>query len=108
MACPARRRWRTEMRLLPEGLKWWLRTFTRSGRQKWLEHELGPRGVRILHADGRVSECTLVRDPEDRNSRAQWLAVPPEGTVCGPGDHLAVDYLPGRTEITLAVGFDVP
>lgn len=61
-----------------------------------------PRGVRIVHGDGRVSECTLVRDPDDVNGRAQWIAVPPEGVEMDPRtDRLTVDYLPGKTAIGL-------
>jgi hypothetical protein len=63
-----------------------------------------PRGVRIVHADGRVSDCSLVRDPENRAGIAQWIAEPPEGTVFAPAcDHLEVDYLPGRTRISVTV-----
>ena len=62
-----------------------------------------PRGVRIVHADGSVSECALVRDPDNRRGCAQWLAEPPPGTVfVTPVDVLQVDFLPGRTGITIA------
>ena len=61
-----------------------------------------PRGVRIRHPDGSVSECTLMRDPEDQDGCAQWIAVPPEGTVAGIGEHhLEVDYLPAYTGISV-------
>lgn len=64
-----------------------------------------PRGARIHHADGTVTECGLIRDPDNtRDGCAQWIAVPPEGTVFDPhGDSFSVDYLPGRTAIALDV-----
>jgi hypothetical protein len=60
-----------------------------------------PRGVRIRHTDGSVSECSLVRDPDDdRKGNAQWIAIPEPGTVLRNGDSLSVDVLPGRTVVT--------
>jgi hypothetical protein len=68
-----------------------------------------PRGVRILHGDGSVTECSLVRDPQDRRGRAWWIAVPPPGTVFSPlADHVVVEYLPGRTAITLTCDARLP
>jgi hypothetical protein len=65
------------------------------------------RGVRIIHGDGRVSECTLVRDPEDDGDCAQWLSVPPEGATFDPdGDRLTIDYLPGKTSVVMSVEVD--
>jgi hypothetical protein len=53
-----------------------------------------PRGVRIVHADGSVSECALVRDPQDRE---RWIATPPEGVLFDPrADHVQADYLPSE------------
>lgn len=60
-----------------------------------------PRGVKILHADGSVTECAVVCDPEDQDGLAQWIAVPPEGTVFRPGDKMTVDVLPPRTGLSL-------
>lgn len=63
-----------------------------------------PRGVRIEHADGTVSECELVRDPHDGPGRvAQWIALPPDGTVLAPGDALSIDVLPPRTSVLLGL-----
>jgi hypothetical protein len=85
--------------------------FVQVVRRRRRKPELGrdPRGVRIVHADGRVSECSLVRDPEDREGCAQWIAEPPEGIVFSLGeDQLQVDYLPANTAIELAVRRDGP
>jgi hypothetical protein len=61
-----------------------------------------PSGVRIRHPDGSVSECALMRDPDDQDGCAQWIAVVPEGTVAGAGEHrLEVDYLPAYTGISV-------
>jgi hypothetical protein len=62
-----------------------------------------PRGVRIRHADGRVTECAIVRDPEDSpDGLTQWVAVPPPGTVFTPGtDKLTADLFPGRSKLTI-------
>jgi hypothetical protein len=63
-----------------------------------------PRGVRILHGDGSVSECAVARDPEDGPGRiARWIAVPPEGRVFADGDTLHVDVLPPRTSVGLSL-----
>jgi hypothetical protein len=61
--------------------------------------------VRINHADGRVTECAVVRDPEnDADGMAQWMAVAPEGTVFeSPGDTVSVEMLPPRTSIGLVL-----
>jgi len=61
-----------------------------------------PQGVCIVSEQG-VTACTLVRDPEDRDGVAQWIAVPPPGTVLRPGDYLTVEVLPPRTAISLAI-----
>ncbi len=62
-----------------------------------------PRGVRIRHADGRVTECAIVRDPEDSpDGLTMWIAEPPPGTVFTPGaDVLTADLLPGRSGLTV-------
>lgn len=58
-----------------------------------------PRGVRIRHGDGTISECVLVREP-GRRRIARWMAVPPDGTVFDPAaDSLQVDLLPARTSV---------
>jgi hypothetical protein len=69
--------------------------------------ETEPRGVRINHADGRVTECAVVRDPEnDADGMAQWMAVAPEGTVFEPpGDTMSIEMLPPRTSIGLVLPF---
>lgn len=61
--------------------------------------------MRIRHADGRVTECAIVRDPEDSpDGLTQWIAEPPSGTVFTPGaDTLTADLLPGRSVLTLRV-----
>lgn len=76
---------------------------TAFGRIGRADEEPGdPRGVRILHADGRVSECALIRDPEpDPDGCTRWIAEPPPGIAIGPGDTMSADYLPGRTVISL-------
>jgi hypothetical protein len=60
-----------------------------------------PRGVRIHHGDGSVTECTVARDPEDGPERmARWIAVPPEGTVFNAAtDTLHVDVLPPHASV---------
>jgi hypothetical protein len=61
--------------------------------------------VRIRHADGRVTECAVVRDPEDSpDGLTQWIAVPPDGTVFVPGDgEVTVDFMPARSGLTVQV-----
>ena len=64
-----------------------------------------PSGVRIHHADGRVSECALIRDPDnDAKGNAHWIAVPEPGTLIGNGDSLAIDVLPGHTVVSVDAG----
>jgi hypothetical protein len=74
-------------------------------RRKQQRETEAPAGVRIRHDDGSVSECVLVRDPEnDRDGNAQWIAVPPEGTRVDIGEHrLEVDFLPAHTGISVMV-----
>jgi hypothetical protein len=64
--------------------------------------------VRIRHADGRVTECAVIRDPEDSpEGLTQWIAEPPPGTVFTPGaDELTVELLPARSDLTFRV--DLP
>lgn len=58
--------------------------------------------MRIRHADGRVTECAIVRDPEDSpDGLTMWLAEPPPGTVFTGADRLTADLLPGRSGLTL-------
>jgi hypothetical protein len=66
--------------------------------------------VRIDHADGRVSACSVVRDPENRDGLTQWIAVPPEGTLMdiGAGDTLAVDCMPPRSALSVDITAVVP
>ena len=59
-----------------------------------------PQGVYIVSEHG-VTACALVRDPQDRDGLAQWIAVPPPGTLLRPGDYLTVEVLPPRTAISL-------
>ena len=64
-----------------------------------------PHGVRIRHGDGRISECALLRDPDDDpEGRAQWLAQLPPGVVMdvAAGDVLAIAYLP--SDSTMVIG----
>lgn len=66
-----------------------------------------PRGVRIIHGDGTVTECALARDPQDQDGYAAWIAVPPAGCrVDASADCLQIDYLPGRTVISLALAVE--
>lgn len=64
-----------------------------------------PEGVRIRHADGRVTDCTVRRDPDGcTEGMARWIAVPPEGTVLVPGaDTVTIDVLPPRTSVLLVL-----
>jgi hypothetical protein len=64
-----------------------------------------PRGVRIRHADGRVTDCAIIRDPQDdEDGLAQWMAVAPDGTVfTPPGDAVTVEFLPARSAIRLVL-----
>lgn len=72
------------------------------------QYDAQPRGVRIHHADGRVSECSLVRDPESGpDGCVRWIAEPPPGVAIGFGDTLGVDYMPaGDTVISLPMDLD--
>jgi hypothetical protein len=71
-------------------------------RRKETQQEDAPRGVRICHGDGSVSECSLVRDPDDSDGCAQWMAVPPESATADPyRDRLEVDFVPAHTAITI-------
>lgn len=74
-------------------------------RQKAAPEPEAPRGVRIRHAGGRVTECAVVRDPEDfPDGLTHWIAEPPPGTVfTPPGDVVTVDMLPARSDLTFRV-----
>jgi hypothetical protein len=65
--------------------------------------DMTPRGVRILHENGSVSECSVIRDPEaDKDGNAQWAAVPPPGVTFRKGDSLAVAAMPPHATISLS------
>jgi hypothetical protein len=75
-------------------------------RRAWLgrvDAEDGPRGARLRHRDGSVTECSLIREPGRR--RRWWAEVPP-GTVFGREDVFEVDYLPGYTELNWRLPLD--
>ena len=63
-----------------------------------------PQGVRILHGDGRVSECTVILDPSREGDLNWWMLVPPDGIRFDPeaGDAIRIDELPGCTMVYIS------
>ena len=62
-------------------------------------------GARIIHQDGRVTECIMMRDsipPTFAMKHAMVVAVPP-GTAVGSGDEISIDWLPPHTSVRLAI-----
>jgi hypothetical protein len=73
-------------------------------RRKRLTTE--PQGVRVRCQDGSVTECWVLRDPDqDKNGCAAWIAVP-QGLLTSPPSVLSVDMLPGKTVIILEMPAD--
>lgn len=74
-------------------------------RWPWQRQPSEPRGATIQCADESVLHCDLVRDPESYpDGLTHWFAVPPPDYNFTPGDRLHIDYVPGRTSVTLLVG----
>jgi hypothetical protein len=64
-----------------------------------------PRDARIEHADGTVTPCGLILDPEVYDDGiTRWIAQPAPGTIFNTAtDQLAIGELPGRTAVTFSV-----
>jgi hypothetical protein len=66
-----------------------------------------PRGVRVIHADGRVTPCKLTRAPKDASGKVVWLATMPSGKLFDPlrGDEMRIAVLPLRTNVQIRVDY---
>lgn len=57
--------------------------------------------MEILHADGRITPCTVARLFDGENGYTRWKVVPPAGVEFRPitGDRLHATYIPPATEL---------
>lgn len=58
-------------------------------------------GVRIIHADGHITECMVLRNQSPRSGmKHRWVVVVPRGVVFSEeGDTLEIDWIWPLTEM---------
>ena len=63
---------------------------------------VAPEGVRIQHADGRVTPCSVTFSGHDDAGMAIWTAAAEgKGAELAAGDRLLADVLPARSALRL-------